>query len=406
MPDLRYLLVTHIPFARQGENVVLDGLWARDLEGLVSSLGPFRVAAPEHSSQLEVKSWGPSAAHLRKDCGISFASLPVLRSARDYWRARQLISVLRDEVRKAEVVHTSNYFPPYYSLSSAHDEAVRLGRKTLFVIAEDFHDMLEWEWVRMADGRWQHWRRERLLKKLDARVRKSASTASLTFMHTPAAVSRFRLQTRNGRAIRQPGHERDDVITAEALSRRSGELANGRRLRLVTASRQKSLKGLDFLVRAVGLLRSLGVEVEAVLYGHGENAEELKALTQRLGVSDLVSFPGSLPPGQAIYAALSKCDLFLMPHRTTDFGRAFFDAMAAATPVIAFRTAASEDTVRHGVDGLISPLDDVESLAAAIRRVHSCHALLGEMSRAARERALVNTRSAWYGWRAQWIREL
>jgi glycosyltransferase involved in cell wall biosynthesis len=406
VPDLRYLLVTHIPFARQGEDVVLDGLWARDLEGLARSLGSFRVAAPEYSSEAEVKSWGPSAAHLRKDCGITFASLPVLRSARDYWGARRLRNVLREEVRNAGIVHTSNYFPPYYSLSSAHDEAVRLGSKTLFVIAEDFHDMLEWEWVRMADGRWQNWRRERLLRKLDARVRKSASTASLTFMHTPAAVSRFRLQTRNGRAIRQPGHEREDVITADALARRSNELEKGRRLRLVTASRQKPLKGLDFLVRAVGLLRSFGVEVEAVLYGHGESAAELKVLAQRLGVADLVTFPGSLPPGQAIYTALSKCDVFLMPHRTTDFGRAFFDAMAAATPVIAFRTAASEDTVRHGVDGLVSPLDDVESLAAAIRRLHEGHALLAEMSRAARERALVNTRSAWFEWRAQWIREL
>jgi glycosyltransferase involved in cell wall biosynthesis len=95
-----------------------------------------------------------------------------------------------------------------------------------------------------------------------------------------------------------------------------------------------------------------------------------------------------------------------MPHRTTDFGRAFFDAMAGGAPVVAFRTAASVETVRDGVDGLLAPLDDVEGLAAVIEQFHRDRAFLARAAEAARARALVDTRGAWHQFRAERIRAL
>ena len=38
-------------------------------------------------------------------------------------------------------------------------------------------------------------------------------------------------------------------------------------------------------------------------------------------------------------------------------------ALASGCPVLAFRTMASIDTVRDGIDGTIVPMDDVEALA-------------------------------------------
>jgi len=116
-----------------------------------------------------------------------------------------LQGILRREVAQADLVHTSNFFAPYVGLSYAHDYAVARGKKTLFVIAEDFQDMLQWEWLRESNGAFERWRRRRDLTRLDRRVAKSARSASLTFLHTPAAVNRYRLETRNGIAIRQPG---------------------------------------------------------------------------------------------------------------------------------------------------------------------------------------------------------
>src|SRR5690242_15310207 len=124
-----YLMVTHIPFMRlPNGDVTLDGLWARDLQGLVQSVGPIRVAAPELTAGDAHLTWGPGAATLSPDDGVTFAGFPAIRSRKDVWRWPRIRQVLRREVSQADLVHTSNFFPPYAGLSYAHDRAVALRR--------------------------------------------------------------------------------------------------------------------------------------------------------------------------------------------------------------------------------------------------------------------------------------
>jgi len=167
--------------------------------------------------------------------------------------------------------------------------------------------------------------------------------------------------------------------------------------------RHASLKGLDFLIRALHLVKRRKISVRLTLLGQGPETDSLRALARRLGLVNDVIFAGALPPGPELEQALRRADLFLMPHRTTDFGRAFFDAMAAGLPVVAFRTPASVDTVVDSSDGFLVPLEDVQALA---EKLASDVALLKKTSRQARMRALNNTRSEWFQMRAQWIREV
>ena len=318
----------------------------------------------------------------------------------------KLRSILREAVREADLVHTSNLFEPDTALYFAHDHAVRQGKKTLFVVAEDFFDMLGWEWVRTAQGPLQRFLRRQGLARTDEAVRRRVLNASLTFLHTPAAVARYRLDAANGIAIRQPVHEAGDVITEEELRQRFALAANGQPLHLVAACRLRRLKGIAFLLRAAALLRQRSVAVRVTIYGAGPQLAALQALATQLGLSEMVEWQGAVANGPGLRAALNACDIFLMPHLTNDFGRAFFDAMAAGLPVIAFRSAASIDTVRDGVDGLLAPDSDAEGLAAAIARFSSDRELLCSASFAARRRALENTRTVWNHLRAGWIREL
>ncbi len=403
------LLVTHIPFVRgqTGQDAVIDGLWARDLAGLAASTAmEIRVAAPELPREQGLQTWGPSAETVEPGSRITFVGFPWIGSRRHLWRWPEIRSILGREVANADLVQTSNLFPPYVGLSFAHDLAVKRGKKTLFVIAEDFYDMLLWEWVRTGASRLQRWRHQRQLGALDARVRKTAATASLTFMHTPAAVVRYRDAAQQGFAIRQPGHELQDVVSESALATKREEILRGAPLIIVAACRHKPLKGLDFLIRAAALLKHRHVPFRVKLYGTGEGTVALRALAVRHGVDDCCEFPGALPPGSEIYAAIAAGHVFAMPHRTTDFGRAFYDAMAGGTPVVAFRTPASIDTVRDGLDGLISPLDDAEALASTFQRMHMDRALVAELADGARQRALRETRSEWYRLRAERIAEL
>jgi glycosyltransferase involved in cell wall biosynthesis len=119
-----------------------------------------------------------------------------------------------------------------------------------------------------------------------------------------------------------------------------------------------------------------------------------------------VDFPGALAPANVLREALANGHIFLMPHLTNDFGRAFFEAIAAGSPVIAFRSIASEDTIRHGVDGFITPNADDEGLADGIARFHFDREMLIRSAHAARARALENTKTFWNTYRAEMIRDL
>ncbi len=403
---MRYLLVTHIAYSPQpGGGSELDRLWAEDLKGLAASVGPVTVAAPAVSAGT-LQAWGTSLATLTATDGITLVPLPVRRGRFDPLYAVRLRRALRRAVADADLVHTSNLFAPDTALYFAHDLAVRRGKKTLFVVAEDFPDMLGWEWVRTAPNGLERWRRAHTLARTDRAVRRRVANASLTFLHTPAAVARYRLDAANAIAIRQPVHESGDVISAARLEARLNAAVGGRPLRLIAAARLRPLKGLDFLIRAVAILRERGVAVEATLYGSGPEQANLQALIAQLDLSASVTLAGPVASGPELRAALEAGDLFFMPHLTADFGRAFFDAMAAALPVVAFRSPASEDTVRHAVDGLLCPMADAESLAAAIARFSLDRDLLATASAAARRRAVENTRCFWNTLRAGWINEL
>ena len=403
---MNYLLVTFIPFHRAANgNAVVDSLWAEDLKGLVSANGKVTVAAPESPSSSS--GWGPGQTEVNAESGISFVGLPFFKSNIDAWRGRgKLRRILRTEVERADIVHSSNYFPPYQELHYAHDLAAKLGKKTLFVVAEDFYDFMQWNARLRVASRWSKRREQRLIERLDQLCRGSLATASLAFLHTPASVVRYGSCAPQGMAIRQPVHEIGDVVKDPALDRRYAEISSGAPLRLVVASRLEPLKGLDFLLRAIRLLKQQGVEVRLSLFGQGSQRAALESLSQRLDLTDAVIFEGSVAPGPAMRARLEEGHIFMMPHLTNDFGRAFWDAMAAALPVVAFRSSASQDTVRHRVDGIITPMADVEGLSDALMQLHADRPLLIAMTKAAQARAMRNTRSIWMNFRTDRIQEL
>jgi glycosyltransferase involved in cell wall biosynthesis len=403
---MRYLLVTPIGFSRsQDGSVTLDGLWAEDLTGLVSAIGPVVVAAPELPAS-KITTWGTGYKKLTSEDQMIFIGLPSPKGRWDFtfrWRVRP---ALRRAVVDADIVHSSNLFAPYTPLWYGHDLAVRLHKKTLFVVAEDFYDMLNWEWVRTASNWIQRLRRRRMLRRLDLGVRRRVANASLTFLHTPAAVSRYREYAGNAVAIRQPVHDREDVISRETLESKCVGIGSADPLKIVTACRLEPLKGLNFLLRAVAILKQRNVFVQAIIYGNGGQLNELQLLARNLDIAGQVRFPGSLPLGPSLRLALSSSHIFAMPHLTADFGRAFFDAMAAGCPVVAFRSISSQDTVRHRSDGLVTANADAEALADAIAEFHYDREFLARASRAAHARALANTKRFWHDFRAQLTREL
>lgn len=98
-----------------------------------------------------------------------------------------------------------------------------------------------------------------------------------------------------------------------------------------------------------------------------------------------VRFLGMRTDIEDVYSAL---DLFVLPSHREGFPRAAMEAAAMALPVIATDIRGCRQVVRDGVNGVLVPVGDVESLADAIKTVGSDRGLMSRMSASSREIAL------------------
>jgi glycosyltransferase involved in cell wall biosynthesis len=125
-------------------------------------------------------------------------------------------------------------------------------------------------------------------------------------------------------------------------------------------------KGFDVLLNALADLKQRGVEFSCFLGGDGPESEALRALTNRLGLANDVTFAGWVTDKAQFFA---NTDIFCVPSRHEPFGIIVLEAMAAGLPVITTDSEGPTAIVRHGHDGLITPKDDPIALSAALERL-------------------------------------
>ena len=130
---------------------------------------------------------------------------------------------------------------------------------------------------------------------------------------------------------------------------------------LLTLSRLHPKKGLDVFLQSLVDLP----DCVAWLAGDGPLREELETLAVRLGIKDRVRFLGWRTDRAALLRAADVC---VLPSRYEPFGTVILEAWAAHTPLVACASAGPAAHVDDGVTGLLTPIDNVSALTAALRR--------------------------------------
>lgn len=187
--------------------------------------------------------------------------------------------------------------------------------------------------------------------------------------------------------------------------REVGQGLAGRKV-LLTVGRLVARKGHDTVIRALPLIARDVPEVHYLVVGDGPNRENLRRLSQTTGVSDRVTFCGSVPDSD-LPSYYRITHVFVMVSRRIEstgdvegFGIVYLEANAAGLPAIAAGGCGATDAVAEGVNGLL--VRDAESpseVAQAALRLLKNPGLAARIAESAREAARF---SVWGRRRADW----
>jgi glycosyltransferase involved in cell wall biosynthesis len=107
---------------------------------------------------------------------------------------------------------------------------------------------------------------------------------------------------------------------------------------------------------------------ECVLWlaGEGPAREDLQNLAQKLGIAARVKFLGWRTDRGAL---LKAADICVLPSRYEPFGTVILEAWESRVPFIACASDGPRAHIRHGENGMITPIDDAAALGHAIKQV-------------------------------------
>ncbi|MEA3489045.1 MAG: glycosyltransferase [Candidatus Omnitrophota bacterium] len=148
-------------------------------------------------------------------------------------------------------------------------------------------------------------------------------------------------------------------ITREELFLRQDKLY------LISIGRFIKRKGFDFLIKATGLLRKQGNDIDLMLIGEGPERAALEKLSNKLGVSDHITFLDSVSDEKK-FQYLAAADIYVLPSLHEGFGIVLLEAMYCGLPIVATNEGGQTDIVEDGENGLLVPPHDPAALADAI----------------------------------------
>ena len=136
---------------------------------------------------------------------------------------------------------------------------------------------------------------------------------------------------------------------------------------LIAVGRLAHEKGFDLLLEAFSKVADSFPEWQLSILGGGPLKETLEAKSRALKLMDRVRFEGACTDP---FSALRAADIFVLSSRFEGFPNALTEAMACGLPVISFDCPCGPaEIIRHEVDGLLVPPEDIAALATALARL-------------------------------------
>ena len=156
-------------------------------------------------------------------------------------------------------------------------------------------------------------------------------------------------------------------VFPEILPEKPPEFDSRRHKDICAVGRLAQQKGYDILLEAFAKFRQSHPDYHLHIYGKGALQEKLEAQREGLGLSDSVTFHGSVPD---VMFQVADMGMFVMASRFEGMPNALMEAMACGLPCVAADCDFGPgELIRDHENGILVPVEDVEKLASAMAEV-------------------------------------
>ena len=153
---------------------------------------------------------------------------------------------------------------------------------------------------------------------------------------------------------------------------------------IVAVGRVDENKNHEMLIRAFAGIADEFPEYRLIIYGDGDKRSDLLKLTKELKLEDRISLPGNI---DNVADAIYKTRVFVLSSNTEGMPNTLIEAMILGLTVVSTDCPCGgpAELIVHGVNGLLSPVKDVnamkENLQYILNNLHRADEMAHEASK-------------------------
>lgn len=141
-------------------------------------------------------------------------------------------------------------------------------------------------------------------------------------------------------------------------------------------------KGLEYLVKAVSMMKGSDIPIRVLLIGDGPHKTYLENLVKREDVQSIVTFNGFQTDVENWLATL---DIFILPSLTEGLPMSLLEAMSCGIPVVSSAVGGVPQVIESGRNGILISPGKPDDIRDAVYNLYTDELLRRKLSAGARE---------------------